>query len=64
MEVLETSAKNGTNIKEAFEKLVDLILKSKSDEELIREYGVNQSKNINLNKSKGKGHQLGNCCKK
>ena len=49
LEVLETSAKNGINIKEAFERLADLILKSKSDEELIREYGVDQGKNIILN---------------
>ena len=54
MEVLETSAKNGTNIKEAFEKLVDLILKSKSDEELIKNFGENQSQNLNLTKSKKK----------
>ena len=64
MEVFETSAKDGINIKEAFERLVDLILKSKSDKELIREYGDNQGKNIILNQSEGKGHQLGNCCKK
>ena len=54
MEVLETNAKNGTNIKEAFEKLVDLILKSKSDEELIKNFGENQSQNLNLTKSKKK----------
>ena len=29
MEVFETSAKNGTNLEQAFKKLVDLILKSK-----------------------------------
>ncbi len=36
---LETSAKDNINIKEAFIKIVELILEGKSDEEIIKEFG-------------------------
>ena len=40
MDFFEVSAKTGTNVNEVFEKLVDLIIKSRSEEELIKEFGV------------------------
>ena len=51
MEVFETSAKTGTNLNEAFSKITDLIIKSRSHEELINEFGFKSSKN-NLNLTK------------
>ena len=36
--LFETSAKLGTNINEAFDKLIDLIMKDKSNEELLNNY--------------------------
>ena len=64
MEVFETSAKTGTNVNEAFKKLVDLILKSRSDAQLIEEFGVKQGQNLNLGKSNKKGKNGANCCNK
>ena len=65
IDVFETSAKTGVKINEAFEKLVDLIIKSKSHDELIKEFGVKQSQNLNLTKSnKKKNQNSGNCCNK
>ena len=62
MEVFETSAKTGININEVFDKLVDNIIKNKSEEELVKEYGSkSRSRNQTLsseNHSKKKG-----CCK-
>ena len=62
IEVLETSAKVGTNIDLAFKTLVDVIIKNKSHEELINEFGV-QSQTITLNKSTKKTTHNKNCCK-
>ena len=64
IDVFETSAKTGAKVNEAFEKLVDLIIKSKSHDELIREFGVKQGQNLNLTKSKKKTQNSGNCCNK
>ena len=64
MEVFEASAKDGTNVNKAFQKLVDLILKSRSDEELIRDFGVSQSQNMNLTKNNKKNKSGSNCCNK
>ena len=64
MEVFEASAKDGTNVNKAFQKLVDLILKSRSDEELIRDFGVSQSQNMNLTKNNKKNKGGSNCCNK
>jgi len=63
MQVIETSAKSGVNIDKAFRMLVDLILKGRSDEELINEFGAKQSGNFNLQKSQKKKKE-GGCCKK
>ena len=40
---LETSAKDNVNLKEAFNKIVDLIFKDKSNEEIIREFALKKS---------------------
>ena len=64
MEVFEASAKDGTNVNKAFQKLVDLILKSRNDEELIRDFGVNQSQNMNLTRNNKKNKGGSNCCNK
>lgn len=41
IDVFETSAKTGANIAEIFDKLVDNIIINRTEEELIREFGVN-----------------------
>ena len=64
IDVFETSAKTGAKVNEAFGKLVDLIIKSKSHDELIREFEVKQGQNLNLTKSKKKTQNSGNCCNK
>ena len=66
IDVFETSAKTGVKVNDAFEKLVDLIIKSKSHDELVRDFGVKQgSSNLNLTKSNKKKNQNGgNCCNK
>ena len=48
-QIIETSAKTGVNIDKAFRMLVDLILKGRTDEELINEFGV-KSGGLNLQK--------------
>ena len=62
MEVFETSAKNGTNLDKVFQKLIDLILKSRSEEELIKEFGV-KSSNLNLGKRTNNQKDSKMCCK-
>ena len=39
----ETSAKNNINLKEVFNKIVELIFENKDDEEILREYCVKKS---------------------
>ena len=48
-QIIETSAKTGENLDKAFRMLVDLILKGRTDEELIREFGANPG-GLNLQK--------------
>ena len=64
MEIFETSAKDGTNIQEVFNKLVDLIIGDKSDEELIKEFGA-ADQTMSLSKSnKKKNQNSSGCCNK
>ena len=63
--VFEASAKTGANLNEIFNKLVDLILKDRTDEEIIREFGVKQGQNLTLGKKKTQKEGGGmNCCNK
>ena len=62
MVVFETSAKTGQNLQEAFEKLADLIIKSKSHEELINEFGVKSGENLSLSKSNRNFQSNKSCC--
>ena len=39
----ETSAKDNINLKEAFNKIVELLLEDKTEDEIIREFGVKKS---------------------
>ena len=62
----ETSAKNNINLKEVFDKIVELILKDKTDEIIIKEFGiknnslsVDSSKKKKKNKKKNKSER---CC--
>ena len=46
MSCIETSAKNGTNIKEAFDLLINELLKNKSLEEIIKIFGRHYSEDV------------------
>ena len=46
MPCIETSAKNGTNIKEAFDLLINELLKDKSLEEMIKIFGKHDSEYV------------------
>ena len=63
---LETSAKNNVNLKEAFNKIVELIFEDKSDEDIIREFGVKKSSlsitSKKLNKGKSNKNKSQRCC--
>ena len=51
----ETSAKNNINLKEVFDKIVELILKDKTDEIIIKEFGIkNNSLSVDSSKKKKK----------
>ena len=62
IDILETSAKDGTNIDEAFKKIVDLIISSHTEEELLEEF-ADKKKKINLVKSNKKSTN-NRCCQK
>ena len=47
LKYLETSAKNGNNINEAFDAIVDLLLNGKSEKEILDEY-IKQNCNISV----------------
>ena len=62
MDFFETSAKTGKNINEVFDKLVDNIIKNRSEEELIKEFGIKSgSKNKKLSKKNDNKKKA--CCK-
>ena len=43
LQYFETSAKNGTNIKEAFKAMVDLLLGEKSEQEILNGFALHES---------------------
>ena len=65
IEVFETSAKNGNNIDKIFETLVDTIIKNRTEDELIREFGIkSKARGATLTKNQaGKKNQKQGCCK-
>ena len=64
MDYLETSAKTGVKINEAFEKLADIIINNRTEEELIREFGVkSKSRGQTLTKKKITREEKKGCCK-
>ena len=52
IDVIEASAKERTNIDEAFQKIVDLILSNKNEMEILGQFGVNNNTDVNLGKNK------------
>ena len=59
----ETSAKNGTNLDEALSAIVELILKDKSDQDIIKEFGEKVSC-LSVSTTKKKGRNIKNKNKK
>ena len=68
IDYIETSAKTGIKISQAFEKIVDLIIKNRSEDELVREFGVKSiSRGYTLTKQKANANNSGQkqgCCNK
>ena len=67
LEYFEVSAKENKNIGETFNKIVELILKDKSDEEIQKEYGISNSTLSNntikiQDKGKKKKNKNERCC--
>ena len=59
--VIETSAKTGKGIKEAFEALVDLVFENKTEEEIYNLYCPNYDKKILLNNNNNENSNV-HCC--
>lgn len=62
---IETSAKNNSNVDKAFEKLVELIIENKTEEELIDKYGIKEesiSKSVISNISVKSKKEKKSCC--
>ena len=63
LEVMEASAKLGTNVDKVFRRLVELILDKKTKDEIIKKYGINGNKeNTKLKSSKETNNKKGKCC--
>ena len=60
---IETSAKDGVGINEAFKMITEEIIKGRSDEELKKEFGATQSEGFNLQKAQKKPKEGKKCCK-
>ena len=65
IDYLETSAKTGNNIYQAFDKLVDNIIKNRTEDELIRDFGIkSKPRGVTLTKNKPKVVETkSGCCK-
>ena len=59
---MEVSAKERINIDEAFQKIVDLILTNKNKMDIIGQFGISNTNDINLNKSKDNTKKKDSCC--
>ena len=59
--VIEVSAKNRINVDEPFQKIVDLILNNKKEEEILEKFGVKNANDISLSKNNVKKKE-GYCC--
>ena len=66
LEYFEVSAKENKNIHETFNKIVELILKDKNDEEIQKEFGISNSTVTSIIKIQDKGKKKKNknerCC--
>ena len=62
MPVLEVSAKNGININESFDKLVDELFKNKSREDIIQSYLRKNKSDLSVSTKNSIRNQRG-CCK-
>ena len=62
IDVMEVSAKERINIDEAFQKIVDLILTNKNKMDIIGQFGISNTNDINLNKSKDNNKKKDSCC--
>ena len=56
LKYIETSAKNGKNIGEAFKTLIDLLFQGKNEKVILEEYG-NDSQNTSLTIESEKGNK-------
>ena len=62
MPIMETSAKTGTNVEEAFGLLVDELLKNKSHEEIIKLYSKRSRSDLSISKKPDSEAQKKKCC--
>ena len=60
---IEASAKTGDKIDEAFKMIAEQIIKGRSDEELKKEFGTDQSEGFSLQKCQKKQKESKKCCK-
>ena len=63
LKYLETSAKNGTNIKESFNTIIDLLLKGKTEQEIINDYTKHDSNLSIESDDKETKKKKKSCCK-
>ena len=67
LKFIETSAKDNTNVEEAFKKIIDLIVGKMQNDELLEEFGVNAKKEHSMSLSNSTfnnmtGEKKKKCC--
>ena len=63
IDYFETSAKDGTNLNEAFDKLAEIIIKNRSEAQLLREFGMNaRPRGLSITKNDDKPEKKKKCC--